>query len=124
MRRTDIKTYPCHIQNNEAIASFDDSFRESVRKILSFGRIAEFLHCKYQYFEILCAKGFGVFPKLHLPFAVSLNAHKIRPKKNKEFQYFFKFAIDPIFEFCYTFQTYLCKMGGSLSVRLNFFQAE
>ena len=79
MRRTDIKTYPCHIQNNEAIASFDDSF----------GRIAEFLHCKYQYFEILCAKGFGFFPKLHLSFAVSLNARKIRPKKIKEFQYFF-----------------------------------
>lgn len=69
-------------------------------------------------------KVLGFFPKLHLSFAVSLNARKIRPKKIKEFQYFFKFAIDPIFEFCYTFQTYLCKMGGSLSVRLNFFQAE
>lgn len=79
MRRRDIKTYPCHIQNNEAIASFDDSF----------GRIAEFLHCKYQYFEILCAKGFVFFPKLHLPFAVSLNARKIRPKKKQRISIFF-----------------------------------
>ena len=50
-----------------------------------------------------------------------MRAKSVR-KKNKESQYFFKFAIDPIFEFCYTFQTYLCKMGGSLSVRLNFFR--
>ena len=71
---------------------------------------------------MLCAKGCRFFPKAHFVFAVSFNARKIRPKKIKEFQYFFKFTIDPIFEFCYTFQTYLCKMGGSLSVRLNFFR--
>lgn len=49
---------------------------------------------------------------------------QIARKKIQRISFFFKFAIDPIFDFCYTFQTYLCKMGGSLSVRLNFFQAE
>lgn len=45
---------------------------------------------------------------------------QIARKKNQRISFFFKFAIDPICELRYTFQTYLCKVGGSLRVRLNF----
>lgn len=48
---------------------------------------------------------------------------RISEKILKNIQFFFKFAIDPIFKLRYTFQTYLCKIDGSLRVRLNF-QAE
>ena len=89
MRRTDIKTYPCHIQNNEAIASFDDSFRESVRKILFFGCFAEFLHCKYQYFEILCEKGFGFFSKVAFALCSESQCAQNPSEKNQRISIFF-----------------------------------
>lgn len=79
MRRTDIKTYPCHIQNNEAIASFDDSF----------GLIAEFLHCKYQYFEILCAKGFGFFSKVAFALCSESQCAQNPSEKNQRISIFF-----------------------------------